>query len=529
VLKHINITTKFLLAISLGILIIQTGNTLMCMTLSKQGQDRQAEQLTVLLNDIQSEQHDSHQEMLNSKRQAIADVLAETAALHILNNDTQALEALAKKTMLDQDFAIVYFIDKQGGALSKRVSTTDEVDITAHKIMYKGKQLGSLEIGLTSARLDNFNARITDRIASMVADTHDTNRSASMKMRLWSIVVNLVGLLAIAGFTGTLLSRIITTPITDLVDRLSNSSIQVANSAAHASATSDLLSEGTISQASALQETSASLEDLAARTRQSAADAVETSQQTNQAHEAAESGREAMKRMAGAIQKIKTSSDQTSAIIKTIDEIAFQTNLLALNAAVEAARAGDAGKGFAVVAEEVRNLAQRSAEAAKNTNKLIDESQINAQHGVDVAAEVSHILDEISESVQGAAGLVNNMSLSTSEQSVGIEQINGAVTKIDQVTQSNSASSEESAAASKEMSMLAGDLNAMVGELQRIITGQVRVNPYIPVVNSFDPVEAEDAQIHQAEALDPNFALNGIDLDKHLAESEDFDLESIEI
>ena len=99
--------------------------------------------------------------------------------------------------------------------------------------------------------------------------------------------------------------------------------------------------------------------------------------------------------MSEAMDRIKSSSDETAKIIKTIDEIAFQTNLLALNAAVEAARAGEAGKGFAVVAEEVRNLAQRSAEAAKQTANMIEESQRNAEGGVKTASEVGDILGEI--------------------------------------------------------------------------------------------------------------------------------------
>jgi len=112
-------------------------------------------------------------------------------------------------------------------------------------------------------------------------------------------------------------------------------------------------------------------------TKQNTLNAREASDVAEAARDSAQKGVESMKRMSSAINKIKTSSDATARIVKTIDEIAFQTNLLALNAAVEAARAGDAGKGFAVVAEEVRNLAQRSAEAAKNTANLIEEAVKN--------------------------------------------------------------------------------------------------------------------------------------------------------
>ncbi len=160
----------------------------------------------------------------------------------------------------------------------------------------------------------------------------------------------------------------------------------------------NLWSEGASEQASGVEETSSSLEEIASMTRQNASNAEEANRLMAQVSLQINHGKESMDRLSGAIEEIKKSSDATSKVVKTIDEIAFQTNLLALNAAVEAARAGDAGKGFAVVAQEVRNLAQRAGEAARNTATLIEGSVKNADQGVGVASETVKALDEVTTS-----------------------------------------------------------------------------------------------------------------------------------
>ena len=241
---------------------------------------------------------------------------------------------------------------------------------------------------------------------------------------------------------------------------------QVGSASSQISSGSQSLAQGANEQASSLEEISASLEEMASMTRQNADNADQAKSLSGSASQSAEQGNQAMTRMSDAINKIKSSSDETAKIVKTIDEIAFQTNLLALNAAVEAARAGEAGKGFAVVAEEVRNLAQRSAEAAKNTADMIEESVANAEGGVKITGEVAKILAEIVEGSGKVNDLVAEIAAAAGEQSQGIDQVNTAVSQMDKVTQQNASNSEESASAAEELNSQAEELQRMVEEFK---------------------------------------------------------------
>jgi methyl-accepting chemotaxis protein len=231
------------------------------------------------------------------------------------------------------------------------------------------------------------------------------------------------------------------------------------------------MAEGASKQASCLEETSASLEELASMTKQNAGNAGMARTTAKEARKGAENSQNATARMTQAIHKIKNSSDETAKILKTIDAIAFQTNLLALNAAVEAARAGESGKGFAVVAEEVRNLAQRSADAARNTAALIEGSQKDAEAGVAVSSEVAGVLEGIVGSARKVEQLIDEVSSASSEQTQGIGQINLAVAEMDKVVQNNAAASEEAAGASEELSAQAESLMTVVAELVSLVGG----------------------------------------------------------
>jgi methyl-accepting chemotaxis protein len=218
------------------------------------------------------------------------------------------------------------------------------------------------------------------------------------------------------------------------------------------------LSQRTSAQAGALEETSASMEEMTSIIKQNADNAKQANQLAVTAREVAEKGGAVTDKAVNAMDEINKSSKKIADIINVIDEIAFQTNLLALNAAVEAARAGEQGRGFAVVASEVRNLAQRSATAAKEIKTLINESVEKVGDGSALVNQSGQTLSEIVNSVKRVTDIIAEISAASQEQASGIDQVNKAVMQMDQGTQQNAALVEEATSASQSMKQQAEDL-----------------------------------------------------------------------
>ena len=227
------------------------------------------------------------------------------------------------------------------------------------------------------------------------------------------------------------------------------------------------LSQRTEEQASALEETAASMEQLTATVKNSADNAGQANQLAGAARVQAEDGGKIVDQAIAAMTAIQQSSHRIADIIGVIDEIAFQTNLLALNAAVEAARAGEQGRGFAVVAGEVRKLAQRSADAAKEIKGLISDSVAKVSDGGKLVAQSGQTLQDILIAVKKVSDIVAEITAAAREQASGIDQVNKAITQMDQVTQKNAGLVAEAAAASQTINEQTSELQRLIGFFQR--------------------------------------------------------------
>ena len=264
--------------------------------------------------------------------------------------------------------------------------------------------------------------------------------------------------------TGQLLLALkdMNTSLLNIVSEVRSGTDSIATSSTQIAAGNQDLSSRTEEQAGSLEETASSMEELTSTVKQNADNARQANQLAASAAQVAVKGGEVVAQVVGTMESINSSSNKIVDIISVIDGIAFQTNILALNAAVEAARAGEQGRGFAVVASEVRNLAQRSASAAKEIKTLIGASVEQVNAGSMLVAQAGSTMNDIVDSVQRVSDIITEITAASSEQSVGIDEINRAIGQMDAVTQQNAALVEESAAAAESMQHQAHSLAQVV-------------------------------------------------------------------
>jgi methyl-accepting chemotaxis protein len=341
-------------------------------------------------------------------------------------------------------------------------SAIDQENINLAKVIDASRklQVNAVNVAgvITNAGLNNLESRSAD-IQGLV--------KATISQTVFMAIITLIVGLAFA----LRLSSSITGHLKHAINSLTEDAHDIERAASAMSQESNMLSEGAVNNAAALEETSAALEELSSMTHRNAENAQEADSLMLQANDAVVKAHDSMEGVTKAMTEISVSGNEINKIIKTIDEIAFQTNLLALNAAVEAARAGEAGAGFAVVADEVRNLAIRSAEAAKQTADLIAGTITNISSGSDMVNRTAEIFTVVETHSVKVTQLLSGVAEASKEQSTGIAQIAKAMASMDQVTQATNHSVQEMSAAAVELHKDAEILLDVIAELNDRTSG----------------------------------------------------------
>jgi hypothetical protein len=322
--------------------------------------------------------------------------------------------------------------------------------------------------------LHDRNGRFTGAVAAL-QDASIAKAGALQMIRLLAAVC-LVCLLVIIPcaylFSSTLIKS-----IHRIIRTLSETSHKLAAVSSQASNASQTMAEGASQQAASLEETSASIKQITTMTRENAANGEKAEQATKETNGSLKSSNDAILRLSASMEAIAKAGMEASEIIKTIDEIAFQTNLLALNAAVEAARAGETGAGFAVVAGEVRNLAVRATDAARETAQRIEAIVRKISSGSEQLDAAVKAVTGADRSATATVGLIVDIASASAQQADSIQQIDRAVSQMDDVVQRHAANSEESAAAAEELEQLAVLMRHLVTDLVSVVGQEKAKDP----------------------------------------------------
>jgi methyl-accepting chemotaxis protein len=306
-------------------------------------------------------------------------------------------------------------------------------------------------------------ANATER-ATAIAAYHEAQRDLRLSLLIGSAAALLLSAVATWG-----LARYLHQTLQKILIELDQACKATLDSADKLESASGQIADGAASQASALDRSNASLDQIAGMTRRTATNADEAKQLANLTRQSADTSGADMAEMQRAMTAIQSSSGEISKIIQTIDEIAFQTNLLALNAAVEAARAGEAGVGFAVVADEVRSLAQRSVQAARETAQKIATASQRSEEGARITTKVTQSFAGITTNARKLDELISAIASASQEQNQGIQEVTQAASAMDSVTHANTERTAETRELAQNLGTQAARVDRAIATLVMLI------------------------------------------------------------
>jgi methyl-accepting chemotaxis protein len=332
---------------------------------------------------------------------------------------------------------------------------------------------------------DGFARTITSEILG-----YTDQRIATAQRGLWTISASVAAMALVLVIAMIWVSRSITRPLHALSEALASTSEITLKSARDVGESSLKLSSDSMEEAAALEEISASVEELAGMTSTNLANVREVANLARQASASADAGSKVMSDLRQAMDTMLAHNKDVAKVLKTIEEIAFQTNILALNAAVEAARAGEAGAGFAVVADEVRSLARRCTDAATETADKVHSALACSAQGDQLSESAKGSFQEISQITHRYHQKVTEIERASEQSSEGIQQISTSIVRLDRITQDTAAASEMNASSSQELVAQARGLMKQVETLEAMVEG-VRSAPLDP---SVEPGQSRETQ-----------------------------------
>ena len=390
--------------------------------------------------------------------------LAENLKNPLWNLDKEkAADVMAVEMLEKQIYAVIVwegdgktlFLGKQRDADGKIVDST-------------GQPAGDLKTERIEVVKDNEKLGMVDVFLSTSYMREELYRSNL------NIIFAVVGLnVVLTGLMFLAFKIVLTRPLRRAIGAINHSRDQLAVTSGQVEGASSSLADGAQNQAAALHQTSSSLDEISSMIEQNAGNSKKANDLMQETNQVISRANDMMTELTASMAKISKSSEETSKIVKTIDEIAFQTNILALNAAVEAARAGQAGVGFAVVADEVRNLALRSAAAARNTSDLIANTGVLITKGAHLVKDTENSFIDVKDNAGRVGTLLSEIATASNEQAQGIEQINLAVSEMTGVTERNAETVTYLFDASCVTNQQVRDVKVVIDDLARLIGQQV--------------------------------------------------------